>query len=99
LVAGFDVVSDVVDLPDRIEDADLVVTGEGFLDEESFHGKTVGGVARLAAEAGVPLLVVAGDGLDEQPVPYVSLVRRFGSERAMRDPLACITEVVTARLR
>ena len=32
-----------------IEGADLVVTGEGFLDEQSFEGKVVGGVLELAA--------------------------------------------------
>ena len=35
LVAGFDLVADEVDLHDRLEGADLVVTGEGFLDEHS----------------------------------------------------------------
>ena len=98
LLAGFDLVADVVELADRIEGADLVVTGEGFLDEQSFNGKTVGGVARLAAEAGVPLLVVAGEALEDQPVPFVSLVARFGRERAMTDPLGCVTEVVADRL-
>jgi glycerate kinase len=98
LLPGFDLVADTVELADRIEGADLVVTGEGFLDEQSFHGKTVGGVARLAVEAGVPLLVVAGEALEDQPVPFESLVARFGRERAMADTLACIAEVVTGHL-
>ena len=44
LQSGFDVVADEVELYDRIEGADLVITGEGFLDAESFDGKVVGGV-------------------------------------------------------
>jgi glycerate kinase len=99
LVPGFEVVADAVELDDRIEGADLVVTGEGFVDEQSFNGKAVGGVVALAAEAGVPVLVVAGDGAGQQAAPYVSLVRRFGRDRAFGDPLACIEEVVEERLR
>ncbi len=54
LVPGFELVADEVGLAERIEGADLVVTGEGFLDEQSFDGKVVGGVAELAAEVDVP---------------------------------------------
>jgi glycerate 2-kinase len=102
LVPGFEVVADAVDLAERIDGADLVVTGEGLLDEQSFHGKAVGGVLSLARDAGVPVLVVAGDidweGVGEAPVECVSLVERFGRDRAMHDTLACISEVVTERL-
>ena len=69
LVEGFEVVADEADLYGRIEGADLVVTGEGFLDEQSFEGKVVGGVAGLAAEAGVPVVAIAGqvfDGADQR---------------------------------
>ena len=99
LVPGFDLVADTIELADRMEGADLVVTGEGFLDEQSFSGKAVGGVVGLATEAGVPLLVVAGEALEGQPVPHESLVARFGRERAMGATLDCITEVVAERLR
>ena len=34
--------------PSASRQADLVVTGEGFVDEQSFEGKVVGGVAELA---------------------------------------------------
>lgn len=99
LVPGFEVVADIIELPERIEGADLVVAGEGFLDEESFHGKAVGGVVALAAEARVPVLVVAGDGLDGQPVGFESLVARFGRGRALEEATACISEVVFAHLK
>ena len=37
-----------------------ILTGEGRLDGQTAYGKTVAGVARIAAECGVPVLVVAG---------------------------------------
>lgn len=102
LVAGFQVVAEALDLAERMEGADLVVTGEGLLDEQSFSGKAVGGVVALADEVGVPVLVVAGD-IDRErtgdlAVPCVSLVEAFGRVRAMSDPLGCIREIVASRL-
>jgi glycerate kinase len=105
LVAGFDVVADVLSLAERIAGADLVVTGEGTVDAESFEGKAVGGVVDLATEAGVPVLIIAGEVLaDELPelpasVEVVSLVARFGRERATADPAGCVTEVVDSAVR
>ena len=61
LSSGFELVAERIELAERMEGADLVVTGEGLLDEESFHGKAVGGVVGLARELGVPVLVMAGD--------------------------------------
>ena len=105
LVPGFDVVADALDLRERIAGAGLVVTGEGTVDAESFEGNPVGGVVDLATEAGVPALVVAGDVVaDELPelpasVTVISLVARFGRERAMVDPTGCVMEVVSSALR
>ena len=98
LVPGFDLVADKLSLAERVADADLVVTGEGYLDEQSFAGKAVGGVARLAAVAGVPVLIVAGDGRSVDGAPYVSLVERFGHERAWSDAAGCLNEVVAGWL-
>lgn len=102
LVPGFDVVAEELELQERMEGADLAVAGEGFLDEQSFAGKAVGGVVELATAAGVPVLAVAGEVLDDVVVPdgveAVSLVERFGRDRAVGATLACVEEVVAERL-
>lgn len=100
LQSGFDLVADELELYDRIEGADLVVTAEGFLDAQSFEGKVVGGVAALAAEADVPVVAIAGQVFDDagERIEAISLVERFGEERAMADAVGCIEEVVAELL-
>lgn len=41
--------------------ADLVLTGEGRVDGQSARGKAISGVARAAAAAAVPVVVIAGE--------------------------------------
>jgi len=99
LMSGFDLVADETRLDESIASADLVITGEGFLDAESFEGKVVGGVAQLCAAAGVPCLAVVGEVVDPVPplpagLSVVSLTAQFGEERSMSDPVGCAVEVV-----
>jgi glycerate kinase len=97
LSSGFDVVADHVGLDEALEHADLVVTGEGFLDDESFDGKVVGGVADLAGDLGVPVVAVVGESFDGAAarVRTVSLVERFGRDRALGDTEACLGDAAT----
>lgn len=92
LVPGFDLVADEIDLHDTVVAADVVVTGEGFLDAQSFAGKVVGRVQAMADELGKPVGAVVGDA--EQAVvdriPNAVLARLFGLERALAEPLWCI---------
>jgi glycerate kinase len=57
---GFDVVAEVVELRAAIERADVVITGEGRLDEQTLEGKVPAGVARLAREAGKRVFAIVG---------------------------------------
>jgi glycerate kinase len=101
LVSGFDLVAEEVELAARTETADAVITGEGFLDPESFDGKVVGGVAALAARAGRPVVAVVGEILDgfTAPIPACSLVERVGRERALHDTLGALEDVAAAVVR
>lgn len=57
---GIDVVLEFTELEQRLAGADLVITGEGSLDEQSLLGKTPMGVARAAARSGIPVIAVCG---------------------------------------
>ncbi|MDQ0032225.1 glycerate kinase [Arthrobacter bambusae] len=57
---GIDVVLEFTELEQRLAGADLVITGEGSLDEQSLLGKTPMGVARAAARSGTPVIAVCG---------------------------------------
>ncbi|MBG6179317.1 glycerate kinase [Arthrobacter sp. CAN_A1] len=57
---GIDVVLELTGLAGKLRDADLVITGEGSLDEQSLGGKTPLGVANAAAAARVRAIAVCG---------------------------------------
>lgn len=60
LTSGFDAVAQALRLGERIRACDVVLTGEGRLDAQTGGGKVVAGVARLAREAGRPVVAVVG---------------------------------------
>ena len=57
---GVDLVMDATGFHEKLGRADLVVTGEGRIDEQTAFGKTALGVARRASAAGVPCLAIGG---------------------------------------
>jgi glycerate kinase len=57
----------------RLAESDLVVTGEGRIDAQTAFGKTALGVARRAAEAGVPCVAVGG-GVEPEGVAALAAV-------------------------
>jgi len=57
---GFDIVAKAIGLRERLIGADLLITGEGRLDGQTHNGKAVFGVAKMAKECRVPVLVVPG---------------------------------------
>ena len=60
LQAGVDIVLDHVGLDDRLEGADLVLTGEGRIDFQTVYNKAPIGVARRAKRKGIPVIAVCG---------------------------------------
>ena len=60
LMAGVDIVLDTVNLDAFLQDADLVITGEGSIDHSTIYNKAPVGVATRAKQRGIPVVAIAG---------------------------------------
>lgn len=101
LVPGFNIVAEEVGLYEQIGAADLVITGEGFMDSESFDGKVVGGVLEFATELKKPIVAICGDIHDSVRghIESVSLIDLFGEQQAFAQPLHCIEQAALQVLK
>jgi len=78
LKPGIKLVLDAVDFDYKVKDADLVLTGEGRIDEQTAYGKAPIGVAQVAQKYRVPVLAfggILGDNYEkvyEKGIDYVS---------------------------
>jgi len=61
-----------------MQNCDLVLTGEGCLDAQTLHGKTVSGVLQIAQQQSVPVIALAGTlGEDYQALYAQGLTAAF----------------------
>lgn len=60
ITAGFPAIAEMIGLEKIIQDADLVFTGEGKIDDQTEQGKVPLGVARLAQKHKVPVIALCG---------------------------------------
>ena len=90
---GIEIVLDAIGFDSIIKDADLVITGEGRVDSQTFTGKTVYGVAERARAQGVPVMVIAGSVQNCVEIPdSVCVVSAAHAE----DELASSSDIATA---
>ena len=103
LRSGVETVLDLIGFDERVRDADLVITGEGNMDEQSAAGKAPVGVARRAKRYGKPVVAVVGgravslDTVYEQGIDLVLPICRkpMDLEQAL-DPQEATTNLICA---
>ncbi len=90
---GVEVVLEFVGLAEQLAGADLVVTGEGSLDEQSLGGKTPLGVLETARTAGVPAVAVCGrTTLEPRVLREAGFLRTYALTELEPDPRTCMRE-------
>ena len=107
LVPGAPLVVEAAGLDAKLAGADLVITGEGRVDEQTAYGKAPGEVARRAQAAGVPVLLIAGgkgpgwEVLSSLGVRSVVTLAEVGGgqEAAMRDPRGALFRATVVACR
>ena len=70
LRSGVETVLDLIGFDECVRDVDLVITGEGNMDEQSAAGKAPVGVARRAKRCGKPVVAVVGGRADNLDAVY-----------------------------
>jgi glycerate kinase len=95
---GIDLVLEMVRFREQFADADLVVTGEGALDEQTLHGKAVAGVAAAAGRlgrdgAGIPVVAVCGvNRLQRDKLQKIGVSAAYALTDLEPDVSRCIAE-------
>ena len=64
--SGIDLLLDTIHFDDLLQDADLVITGEGSADRQTLMGKLPFGILQRAQRHDVPVMLIAGRIADEQ---------------------------------
>lgn len=103
LRSGVETVLDLIGFDERVRNVDLVITGEGNMDEQSAAGKAPVGVARRAKRYGKPVAAVVGGRADNLDAVYgqgIDLVlpicrKPMDLERAL-DPQEATTNLICA---
>lgn len=90
---GIEVMLDVLGFAPALEWADLVITGEGSLDEQTLHGKAPAGVAAAARAKGKEVVAVCGRlALPPEALGRAGIRRVYPLTDAEPDIQRCITE-------
>ncbi|KEK20062.1 glycerate kinase [Bacillus gaemokensis] len=77
---GIEIVLDYTDFDEHIKGADLVLTGEGRIDEQTAYGKAPVGVARRAKKCHIPVIAIGGSVLPNHiPVYKEGIDAVFGA--------------------
>jgi glycerate kinase len=90
---GIDVMLDVLGFAAALEGADLVITGEGSLDEQTLHGKAPVGVAQAARARGIDVVAVCGRlALGPAALGAAGIRRAYALTDLEPDPARCMAE-------
>ncbi|UPR49791.1 glycerate kinase [Vibrio cyclitrophicus] len=79
---GIEMVLDVLQADEVLKGADLVITGEGQMDNQTLQGKTPYGIAKRASLQGIPTIGIAGSLGTEVEALYDEMSSLFGTVRS-----------------
>jgi glycerate kinase len=60
ILPGTETIMEIIGLEEKIQKADLVITGEGKLDHQTLSGKLIAGISKATTELKIPLIAVCG---------------------------------------
>lgn len=99
---GIDFVLNALTLEEQIKQADLVVTGEGKMDEQTLSGKVVMGVTQLAHKYHKPVIAIVGkNDLSDEKIQLMGLkkvISLVDMETSSSDAMRNTSKLITSRI-
>jgi glycerate kinase len=105
LKKGIEYVSEITQLETKIRESDLIVTGEGKVDDQSFYGKVVGYIISMAHMYNKPVLILCGQIAASNPIhktahQVIALASHQNEiEEAMTDTARVIEQKIATEFR
>jgi glycerate kinase len=89
-------------LDQKIKDCDVIITGEGKVDEQTFYGKVVGEVSQIAARYGKRLIIICGKSeinpVSNNQVQNCSLVQLVGAGVSEEDAIKDASSLIETKI-
>ena len=106
-MSGFDYLNNALHLEDHIAEADLIITGEGKLDQQSLSGKVVGSIAELCQKHKKAVITIVGTNeLSQTEISTTGISKVYtimdianSQEDAMKHVQGYLREIVTIFLK
>lgn len=90
LKPGIECVLDTIGFDAMLEDAELVITGEGRIDSQSVHGKVISGIAKRTRLRGIPLIALVGGIAEGAEAGYDLGVTAMFGHRPLCTGFSCV---------
>jgi len=86
LVSGIDYLMDELKLEEQVKFSDLIITAEGSLDNQTFEGKTIGGLLKVVRKWEKPVIALAGNiDMTWQEIREAGLTAAFSIQTGVTD--------------
>ena len=100
LVSGIEAILELCKFKEHLQGTELIITGEGKLDPQSFSGKALSGILKASGE--VPTVSICGSSdcdeqyLSKHGLRAYTISKHFSLEESLRNPESCL-KVTTSK--
>lgn len=88
-ISGIDYMMEKMGLRNKMKDADIIITGEGKIDDQTINGKLISGICRIANSEGKKVVAVCAlNELDEEKISELELDSVYPLFEAIPDQIS-----------
>jgi len=98
IVSGFEFMSELLSLDEEVKKADLVITGEGKVDSQTWEGKVVSGVLEICKKHNKKLLIICGISESSATPQEVNIIQLRDKDMSVQYALSHAGELLESKI-